>query len=609
MSRGSPWVRDVEALVAHVGDGDVVGPSGFHFVRAPMAQLRAVVAAGVSDLTYVSWGGGIPLELLLSHRVVRKVVFCFSSLDVFGLAPRFRRALEQRSVEVEERTALGFMKGLRAGMEQLPFEVMQDPVASDIRGGFARAFDAAGVMRSETSHAPVVATLRLDLDVFLLHAQRADDAGNIEVRGARGLDLLALFSAKKVVVTVEERVPTGSLGADRAFVLPRDAVTALALAPGGAWPTSCMPHYPADYRALQRVAALAVDAPMDGALAPPTPGRLDELRTIAELEPAAIVASIRDRAPRMAVSDTAIEPTAFTIDELMVSVIAHTVDDESVCSVGSVSPLATIAYLLAKHLWAPHATIMSSNGGYLDVASRPMSTITAELLDFRTAVAHVGSDDSYQWYYQRGRISHEVVSSAQVDRRGRTNTTWVRVSDDRWVRLPGQGGMADVADMHQRFFLYLPRHSKRTMVETVDFVSAARAFHGGQERTRYGYRPGPTTLVTNLGIFEYDVTHNELVLTHVHPGVDFDELQDATGWLVRRAERVATTAVPTAKELRVIREELDPLGVRRLEFVPSAERATLIDELLDSEEQALRRAVVPGRGTAFARDGQMGRIR
>jgi glutaconate CoA-transferase, subunit A len=267
-------------------------------------------------------------------------------------------------------------------------------------------------------------------------------------------------------------------------------------------------------------------------------------------------------------------------------VIAHTVEDGSICSVGSVSPLATIAYLLAKRLWAPNTTIMSSNGSYLDIASRPMSLISAELLDYHTAVAHISSDDSYHWYYQRGRITHEVVSSAQIDRHGATNTAWIRASEDRWIRLPGQGGMADVAEMHERFFLYLPRHSRRTMVDAVDFVTAKRAFHGEQRRT-FGYGVGSTTVLTNLGMFEYIPDLDELVLTHLHPGVTLEELQDQTAFDVRKADQLSMTAAPTDEELRIIRHDLDPLGVRRLEFVPSADRSALIDELLAAEEKLL----------------------
>ena len=66
--------------------------------------------------------------------------------------------------------------------------------------------------------------------------------------------------------------------------------------------------------------------------------------------------------------------------------------------------------------------LLTSNGGLIDVAGRPMAIALAESLDQQTAVTHCGGDDSYRWYYQRGRVTHEVVSAAQVDRRGATNT-------------------------------------------------------------------------------------------------------------------------------------------------------------------------------------------
>ena len=575
----SPWVDGLDDLVSHVRSGDRIGPSGFHFSRAPMAQLRALVDAGFTGLTYVAWGGGVPLELLLSAGAVDRIVFCFSSLDIFGLAPRFRRALEEGAVEVDERTALGFMNGLRAAGERVPFAVMQDPVACDLREGFAMPLPDAGT--SGGQGAPVVGTAAIDLDAFLLHADRADDAGNVEIRGARGLDLPAIFAARKVLVTVEERVPVGELGTPHGYVLPREFVTAVTASPGGAWPTSSLPRYPTDYRALQRIAGLSPDQPLGTDLVTPTAERLDELSAMAAIPPERIRTALRERSPAQTDGRA-----PFTVDELMVSVIARTVANDSVCSVGSVSPLATIAYLLAKRLWAPEATIMSSNGGYLDVASRPMSTITAELLDFHSAVSHIGSDDSYHWYYQQGRISHEVVSAAQIDPTGATNTAWVVSPSGRRIRLPGQGGMGDVADMHQRFFLYLARHSTRTLVERVDFVSAKRAFHG-TERRGIGYREGPMNVLTNLGMFTYDTDAGALLLTSLHPGVTYEQVAEATGFEVRPAPNVTETPAPSDEELRMIRDELDPLGVRRLEFVGSGDRGTLIDELLSAEEHAL----------------------
>ena len=105
----------------------------------------------------------------------------------------------------------------------------------------------------------------------------------------------------------------------------------------------------------------------------------------------------------------------------MITWLARQLDDESVCSVGSVSPLPTVAYLLAKRTHAPGLVLMTSNGGLVDVEARPMVMTLAEPLDFQTAAVHAGGDETYHWYYQRGRVTHEVVSAAQIDRYANTN--------------------------------------------------------------------------------------------------------------------------------------------------------------------------------------------
>src|SRR5690606_40765664 len=94
--------------------------------------------------------------------------------------------------------------------------------------------------------------------------------------------------------------------------------------------------------------------------------------------------------------------------------------------------------------------------------------------------------ETYHWYYQRGLVTHEVVGSAQVDGRGATNNLWVQARDGRKIRLPGQGGMADVANLHANFMIYLPRQSTRNTPAQVATVSARRAWHDPKLRRAYG---------------------------------------------------------------------------------------------------------------------------
>lgn len=568
-----PWVDSVEELVEGIGDGTRLSVSGFHFTRTPVAALRALAATGVRDLHYIAWGGGLPLELLLGHDAVSRATLCFASLDVLGPAPRFRRAVEAGELELSEWTALGIINGFRAAGENLALEVLQEPAGSSLTDGFSRPVeDPFG-----SAAAPLRAVPALPLDVLLLHAQRADEDGNVEIAGARGLDMSAIFAAKRVYVTVEERVARGELGAARSFVLPRTFVSRVALAPFGAYPTSCLPHYSADFRALRTIVDTR-SGPLPRTALSPEPARVTAMTRRAGLPAARVAAAFQP----------VTEPApGHTTDELIVCVLARTIDQDGICSVGSASPLPTAAYLLAKHLRLPGLLLMSHNGGLVDPPVRPLSLSCSEFLDHHLSVAHTGGDETYHWYYQRGLITHEVVGAAQLDATGATNNLWVSKQDGTAVRLPGQGGMADVANLHANFMIYLPRQSTRNMVERVGAVSARRAWHDPDQRRGYGLRPGHTTVVTDLGVFGYDIDRGVLTLRSLHPGVELAELRERTGFEVLLAEDLTTTEPPTEAELTALRTVVDPLGVRRLDMVASVDRQRLIDDLLDLEERTL----------------------
>ena len=578
MTRNEPTFATLEEVTSLVSDGDRLGIGGFHFSRLPLALIEAVIDRGSKELDYISWGGSLGLELLLQANAVRKLTLCFNSLDVFGLAPRFRKAVEEGLVQLEEWTALGMMMGHHAAQHGVPSMPFPLPVGSEIveRSSFAPVYD------DPVTGQQIAAARALPLDIFLLHAQRADEDGNVEIQGARGLDLSAIFATREVLVSVEEIVPAGTfqeLDAPRAYVLPRSFVRAIALAPNGAYPTSCLPYYPTDYRELARMtsaATLKIDTP--------SPARAHFLRSAARLAGEQVTGSAL-LVHRRGEPESSDAPA--TVDEIMVGWLARQYSNESVCSVGSVSPLATVSYLLAKRTHAPRLVLMTGNGGLIDVSSRPMVMTLAEPLDFESAVMHCGGDDTYHIYYQRGLVTHEVVSAAQIDHYCNTNNIEVVSPSGKRIRLPGQGGMADVANMHANFLLYLTRHSPLTLVDRVDYISAARGLLTDEERIAAGYQPGKVQLITDLCVFTLHFETRHLEVVSLHPGVTIDEVQAATGFPIRAAREVGTTEPPTQEQLRLIRTEIDPLGMRRLEFVAGKERAPLLSALIDSEEAVI----------------------
>jgi glutaconate CoA-transferase, subunit A len=580
----------LDELAKIVPDGIRLGIGGVHLSRLPIALIKRILANGKKDFVFTSWGGGLPLELFLEANAVRKLIFCFSSLDIFGLAPRFREALENNRIEIEEWTALAMAQALHAAHFNLPEMPFQIPVGSDLMntGTFWQQRPSA------FSGEPLGQARRLDIDVLLLHAQRADSAGNVEIQGARGFDLSLLGAAEKVLVTVEEVVDAGMLGAPRAFILPKEFVTAVAKVPWGAYPTSSLPYYSTDYQELLRYVGSEQsrgsskthgvtrgEQETPALQTEPDAPRRAFLSTCASTRTSALTSALLSR------HKSSSSGSPWTIDELMAVRLSREYDNSSICSVGSVSPLAMVSYLLAKKTHAPGLTIIALNGGFIDIDFHPMSLTLAEPLEFGSAKVCWGGDETYHWYYQQGRITHEVITVAQVDVHGRTNNAWIK-SKGKLLRLPGQGGMADVSNLHQNFILYLTRHSPERFIEAVEFCTASRGLLTDEERTRAALQPGKVRLISDLGMFELDPEQKRFRLASIHPGVSLDKIKAQTGGDFLIAEPLPHTEAPSEDDLRLIREEVDPFGIRQLEFVPGRDRLAMIQRILTAEADLMR---------------------
>ena len=574
-----PAFTSVEALAALVTDGDVFGVGGHHFARLPMRLLAAIAQRGVRDLRYTSWAGGLALEFLLEAGAVASADLCFSSLDIFGLPPRFRAAAESGSLVVRDWTALAMIEALHAAERNLPSLPFQLPAGSAMMERIPGARTVADPITGEA--VGVIPPLRLD--TLILHAARADESGNVQILGARALDLAMVGAARKVLVTVEEIVPVGGLAAARRqTVVTRNRVTAIAHAPGGAWPTSSLPFYTTDYAALAE--AFAADRPLAGSLASrPVP---DHAVADASVRPA----DLPDRFPAIHVA-----PEAPTVDEIMAARIAAELDDESFASAGAVSPLANVAYRLAKATHAPRMIIATFSCGHVDIAPSPLILSLVEGLDAATAAAHAGGDDTYAAYYQAGAVTHEIIGAAQIDRRGRVNNLAIRRRSGAMLRLPGQGGMADVANMHRDYALYVPRHTPLSFVEAVDIASSGRGLMRSDERIRAGYRPGTAHVFTDLCVFRLDEEIGELVVDELMPGVSRAAVAEATGFPVTFAADCRPVALPDATTLDILRHRIDPLGLRKLEFVAARERGDLIAAIIAADRDLVARL---GRTTA-----------
>jgi glutaconate CoA-transferase subunit B len=170
----------------------------------------------------------------------------------------------------------------------------------------------------------------------------------------------------------------------------------------------------------------------------------------------------------------------------------------------------------------------------------------------------------------------EFFRPAQVDPAGSFNNIALGADYRRpRLRLPGTGGIPDVTTYEDRVCLYVPRHSRVTFVPQLDFVAGLGHV---PHRTRGA---GPRYLVTDLGQFDFE--DGRMRLTALHPGVTLRQVEAKTGFPLRVAPDCGETPPPTIEEVRLLREVIDPLGVRRLELLGGSARRDALREILARE--------------------------
>ena len=125
----------------------------------------------------------------------------------------------------------------------------------------------------------------------------------------------------------------------------------------------------------------------------------------------------------------------------------------------------------------------------------------------------------------------------------------------------------DMGSIGKTLYYWNPNHNPRAFVERVDFVSCAGYLGGGDERERLGLTGGPELVVTNLAILDFEPTSKRMRLRSVNPGVTVEQVQAATGFeLVLPDGAVPQSPVPTAEQVRLIRDVIDPDRMRKREF-------------------------------------------
>jgi glutaconate CoA-transferase subunit B len=240
-----------------------------------------------------------------------------------------------------------------------------------------------------------------------------------------------------------------------------------------------------------------------------------------------------------------------TTTEIMTVASARLLKNHQVCFVGIGLPSA--AANLARLTHAPDVVLIYESG---PIGAKPhvlpLSIGDGDLAE--TADTVVSTPEIFRYWLQGGRINIGFLGAAQIDKFANLNTTVIGSYDKPKIRLPGAGGAPEIASSAHEIFIII-RHSKRTFVDKLDFLTSIGHGEGGDHRERLGLPgKGPTTVVTDLCIFRPDPTTRELFVTDLQPGVTREQVIAATGWPVRFAQNVETVPSPTPDELFVLRD-------------------------------------------------------
>jgi glutaconate CoA-transferase, subunit B len=240
---------------------------------------------------------------------------------------------------------------------------------------------------------------------------------------------------------------------------------------------------------------------------------------------------------------------SYTLPELMVCAAAREIRDGELVFVGMRLPL--IAFVVAKKTHAPNAVGIFENGV---IRSRPASQLIYTMADPPNILGATQCLEmlSVMSLLQSGRVNLGFLGAAEVDRFGNLNSTQVN-GPRGMVRLPGSGGACDIASLAHRFVVLL-EHKKERLPERVSFLTSPGFGDGGDWRKRIGLpRGGPAAAITTKAVLRFS-QQGEACLHSVHPGVEIEDVLANTGWELKSADQVRTTAPPSEAELRAIRE-------------------------------------------------------
>jgi acyl CoA:acetate/3-ketoacid CoA transferase beta subunit len=243
--------------------------------------------------------------------------------------------------------------------------------------------------------------------------------------------------------------------------------------------------------------------------------------------------------------------------EIMAAAGARELRDGEVIIVGLGLP--EVATVLAKRTHAPRLAALLEVG-VMNPAPRDTPVGLADSRIFYRATCWSGFLDVMGMNLHRGVVDAGFLGALELDRYGNVNTTLLKEESGKIRYVNGSAGGNDVASLAKRVIVIM-RHEKRKLPLAVAHLTSP-GFVGGRSREELNLRGGgPSRVITDMAVLGFDAKTHAVSLLSLHPGIRLEELVENTGFPLHIPNDIPTTPLPSAEELRLLREEIDPKGL------------------------------------------------
>jgi glutaconate CoA-transferase subunit A len=242
-------LTSLSELVEQIPDGSSIGLGGSFLHRGPFAFCRELIRQKKRNLEIIKASPGYDIDILCRAGVVGLVRAGIVAMEGnFGLAPYYRKAIQEGKVKLEEHACMTLTAGLRAAVAGVPFMPVGGVHGSDLAelNGWQKIADPYG-SDQETYLIPAIQP-----DFAVIHAHEIDSQGNARVYGSPHWDRVMTRAAKTIFVTAEKQVETQTLQLRPELTLvPGFLVKGACVVPNGAWPGSLEPDYSVNYEEVK----------------------------------------------------------------------------------------------------------------------------------------------------------------------------------------------------------------------------------------------------------------------------------------------------------------------------------------------------------------------